>query len=189
MGCKIYFAFFRFFLALPFPPWQGWRRQAMKTKCVNRSGRSSLLRRIVSLQPGTRYTKDGISVDIDDVKDGEVYVRRWPKGVTTQPFFANCIRMPVAQFVEQVQGATMEATLSRRLRGKPDRRRGWAALVRLLKAFVCWWRGHRIRWSVDDSDDQCQYCGTFIYCPKCGERLASKPQPSDPSSATGTCRR
>lgn len=66
------------------------------------------VQRMVSLQPGTRYTKDGISVDIDDVKDGEVYVRRWPNGVTTQPFFANCIRMPVAQFVEQVQGATME---------------------------------------------------------------------------------
>lgn len=67
---------------------------------------ASLPRRC-SLLPGTRYTKDGISVDIDAVKDGEVYVRRWPKGVTTQPFFANCIRMPVAQFVEQVQGATM----------------------------------------------------------------------------------
>lgn len=70
---------------------------------------SGLLERMVRLQPGTRYTKDGISVDIDDVKDGEVYIRRWPKGVTEQPFFANCIRMPVAQFVEQVQGATMEA--------------------------------------------------------------------------------
>lgn len=65
--------------------------------------------RMVSLLPGTRYTKDGISVDIDDVKDGEVYVRRWPKGVQTQPFFSNCIRLPVSQFVEQVQGATMEA--------------------------------------------------------------------------------
>lgn len=63
----------------------------------------------ISLQPGTRYTKDGISVDIDDVKDGEVYIRRWPKGVATQSLFENCMRMTVAQFVEQVQGATMEA--------------------------------------------------------------------------------
>lgn len=59
------------------------------------------------LKPGTRYTKNGVSVDIELVKDGEVYVRRWPEGVTRQPFLANCIRMPVATFVEQVQGATI----------------------------------------------------------------------------------
>lgn len=76
---------------------------------THQDAQAGSLERMVSLQPGTRYTKDGISVDIDDVKDGEVYVRRWPKGVTTQPFFANCIRMHVAQFVEQVQGATKEA--------------------------------------------------------------------------------
>jgi hypothetical protein len=61
-----------------------------------------------NLQPGTRYTKNGISVDIESVKDGEVYARRWPKGVKSQPLFANCIRLPVKQFVEQVQSATME---------------------------------------------------------------------------------
>lgn len=64
--------------------------------------------RMVSLRPGTRYTKEGVSVDIDSVINGEVYVRRWPKGVETQPFFSNCIRMPIAQFVEQVQDATIE---------------------------------------------------------------------------------
>lgn len=46
------------------------------------------------------------------------------------------------------------------------------------KAIVCWWRGHRIRWSVDDSDDQCQYCGKFIYCPHCGEPLEGKKRPN-----------
>lgn len=78
--------------------------------------------RLVSLLPGTRYTKDGISVDIDDVKEGEVYIRRWPKGVTTQPLFSNCIRMPVAQFVEQVQGATMEANTPHEPRGANDQK-------------------------------------------------------------------
>ena len=63
---------------------------------------------MVSLKPGTRYTKARVSVDIDCVKDGYVYVRRWPKGVDSQPLCSNCIRMPVSQFVEQVQGATME---------------------------------------------------------------------------------
>lgn len=65
-------------------------------------------RETVCLLPGTRYTKDGISVDIDSVENGEVYVRRWPKGVVNQPFFANCIRIPIAEFVAQVRGATME---------------------------------------------------------------------------------
>lgn len=63
----------------------------------------------ICLKPGTRYKKNGISVDIDLVKDGEMYVRRWPKGVTTQGFFANCIRMPVDRFIEQVRGLPMEA--------------------------------------------------------------------------------
>ena len=74
-----------------------------------KDARSGSLERLVSLQPETRYTKEGVSVDIDCVKDGEVYVRRWPKGVKSQPFFSNnCIRMTVSRFVEQVQFATME---------------------------------------------------------------------------------
>ena len=67
------------------------------------------LQQVVSLHPGTRFTKNGVSVDIVCVKDGEVYVRRWPKGVDSQPFFANCIRMPIENFVAQVQDAQMEA--------------------------------------------------------------------------------
>jgi len=55
---------------------------------------------------GQRYTKDGVSVDVHDVKDGEVYMRKWPKGVEEQPFFQNLIRVPIPVFVEQVKDAT-----------------------------------------------------------------------------------
>lgn len=81
----------------------------MKTK-KTKTRRS--LKRVVSLTPGSRYTKDGISLDVDFVKDGQVYLRRWPKGVESQPMFENCVRVPIADFIEQVQDATMEANES-----------------------------------------------------------------------------
>lgn len=58
---------------------------------------------------GSRYTKDGVSIDVHDVKDGEVWVRRWPKGVESQSFFANCIRVPLDVFNREIEGATLES--------------------------------------------------------------------------------
>ncbi len=55
--------------------------------------------------PGTRYTKDGISVDVDFIKGDEIFIHLWPKGVEFQPLFSNRIRMPLAKFCEQVKGA------------------------------------------------------------------------------------
>lgn len=64
---------------------------------------------VEQIQPGMRYTKNGISVEVDCIKDSKVYVRRWPKDVTQQSLFANCIRMPVAEFLEQVRNASVES--------------------------------------------------------------------------------
>lgn len=60
------------------------------------------------LKPGQRYSKDGVSLDIDAMKDDMVYVRRWPKGVEEQPFFANLYRMPEEEFAKQIIDATLE---------------------------------------------------------------------------------
>jgi len=65
------------------------------------------------LHPGTSYTKNGVTVVIDCVKDGEVYVQRWPKGVEWQSFFVNCIRMPIKHFIAQLR------------RRKSSRRKWW----------------------------------------------------------------
>lgn len=57
---------------------------------------------------GARFTQNGISVDVDSVKDGEVYFRRWPKGVETQAWLDNCHRLPLKQFITAVAGAKKE---------------------------------------------------------------------------------
>lgn len=59
------------------------------------------------IKTGTRYTKNGVSVDVHAVISEEVYLRQWPEGVTTQPLFSNCIRVPIAHFEEQIQGASI----------------------------------------------------------------------------------
>ena len=55
--------------------------------------------------PGTRYTKNGVSVDIHSVKDGWVYCQRWPRDVDEQEVLKNLIRMPVDDFLLDVAGA------------------------------------------------------------------------------------
>jgi hypothetical protein len=66
--------------------------------------------RYIHIQAGQRFTKNGVSVDVTSIARGEVYVRVWPKGVRTQPFYAHCYRVPVAMFIEQIRSAKMEAT-------------------------------------------------------------------------------
>ena len=60
------------------------------------------------IKPGTRYTKDGVSVDVHDVYQGEVYFRQWPKDVNVQAFLNNLGRMSVEEFAKRVIGATVE---------------------------------------------------------------------------------
>lgn len=54
---------------------------------------------------GIRYTKDGVSLDVHEIARGQVYYRRWPAGITTQPAFTHLHRVPLARFRRAVRGA------------------------------------------------------------------------------------
>ncbi len=67
--------------------------------------------------PGTRYTKNGVSVDIHSVKDGQVYCQRWPRDVMEQDFLDGLIRMPVDDFLLATTGAEIS---TRAQKPRPD---------------------------------------------------------------------
>lgn len=57
--------------------------------------------------PGDVYTKDGVQIDVEYIEFGDVYYRKWPKGVKIQSMLENCRRMPIAEFIEKVKDATL----------------------------------------------------------------------------------
>lgn len=61
------------------------------------------------LKPGQRFTKNGIAVDVHKVEGGEVYYRRWPKGVDEMPWCAGLARLPINEFLAEVEGLEPEA--------------------------------------------------------------------------------
>ena len=56
----------------------------------------------MKIEKGMKFRKDGIRIDVHDVKDGEVYFRRWPKGVQDQLFFEGLRRMSLDDFIASV---------------------------------------------------------------------------------------
>jgi hypothetical protein len=60
------------------------------------------------MKPGTRYTKDGGSIDVHQIDRGQVYYRKWSDAVTTQPAFSNLYRVPLSRFRMAVIGARKE---------------------------------------------------------------------------------
>lgn len=59
----------------------------------------------MNIQPGTRYSKNGVELHVDIVKDGKVYYRKWLPGVEEQGFFENLFQAPLDVFVEQTKDA------------------------------------------------------------------------------------
>lgn len=59
----------------------------------------------IQIIPGNRYTKNGISLDVHEVRNGWVYVQRWPRGVEEQELLQSLIRTPVDDFLLAIEGA------------------------------------------------------------------------------------
>lgn len=57
---------------------------------------------------GSAYHSNGVTVHVHEVKDGMVYYQRFHKGVEVQPFFDELWRKPLATFMSEVVGATLE---------------------------------------------------------------------------------
>ncbi len=82
--------------------------QSKKHSADTAQSRVDAQRDCSAVVPGQRYTKNGASVDVDFVQGGEVYVRLWPKGVQEQGMYDRTFRVPLADFLQQVEGATIE---------------------------------------------------------------------------------
>ena len=52
-----------------------------------------------------RLTKNGITIDVHEIRNGEVLYRKWMPGVKSMPFLIGLRRMPVAEFEAQAKGA------------------------------------------------------------------------------------
>lgn len=62
----------------------------------------------MKIQPGDRYTKDGVSVYVQDINGGEVLFRKWNSGVQRQPIFKYCYRLPIDKFQKAIRDAVKE---------------------------------------------------------------------------------
>ena len=49
--------------------------------------------------------RNGWTIDVHEIKNGEVLFRRWPPGVERQSFVQNLSRMAVDEFERQVRDA------------------------------------------------------------------------------------
>lgn len=58
--------------------------------------------------PGLVLHKDGVTVHIHEIMNGQVYFQRFPRGVTDQGWFDNLYRIPVAQYDVESVSATEE---------------------------------------------------------------------------------
>lgn len=61
------------------------------------------------IQPGQRFMKNGIAVDVHKVEGGEVYYRRWPKDVESMPWCDGLARMALPVFLAEVEGLEPES--------------------------------------------------------------------------------
>jgi hypothetical protein len=61
------------------------------------------------VRPGMGFTRNGITIKVHFIEDGEVYYQKWPKGVEEQRWFENLSRLPVDEFEKGIEGATVTA--------------------------------------------------------------------------------
>lgn len=54
-------------------------------------------------QVGMRLYKNGVRIDVDFVKNGKVYCRKWPRNVRRQSFFANLFWVNIQRFQNQIK--------------------------------------------------------------------------------------
>ena len=59
-------------------------------------------------EPGTAWHKNGVTIHVCGLRNGEVYYQRFPVGVESQGWFENLYRAPLDWFVSQCKGATLE---------------------------------------------------------------------------------
>ena len=58
----------------------------------------------MTIQPGQRYERDGVYVDIHFIEDGQVFYRRWPRGVTEMGMWDGLGRCPVKVAEREIEG-------------------------------------------------------------------------------------
>ena len=57
----------------------------------------------MKVEKGFCIERNGILIHVHDVKNGEVFFRKWPKGIEKQCLFENLFRMPVDEFEKQIK--------------------------------------------------------------------------------------
>ena len=60
------------------------------------------------MKPGDRYIHNGVTVDIHEIHEGQVYFRQWPMGVTEMPWLSGLRRCPIEQAENEIKELELE---------------------------------------------------------------------------------
>jgi hypothetical protein len=63
---------------------------------------------MTAIKPGQRYIHEGMTIDIHSVENGQVYYRKWPKGVTEMGMWEGLGRCLIEVAEREIEKAGMK---------------------------------------------------------------------------------
>ena len=64
----------------------------------------------MTIKKGQTYMKNGVMIDIHEVRDGQVFYRLWPPRIEKQGMFDRLYRMPIGEFKSKLNDEGGEKT-------------------------------------------------------------------------------